>query len=61
MKLSLTKDQAQFLIDVLSHIGGCPEFSRRKYSDNLVKRLEKQGYEGDVRKDMSGNIYFDNI
>jgi hypothetical protein len=40
VNLILTKDESEFLLTVLNHIGGCPKNSKRKFSDSIIKSLE---------------------
>lgn len=37
--LTLTQDEAQALADILACVGGCPELSRRKFTDNIKYKL----------------------
>lgn len=45
--LELTKKEADTLLTVLSLVGGLPKETRRKYIDNIYKRLLEQGVESD--------------
>ena len=45
--LELTKKEANTLLTVLSLVGGLPKETRRKYIDNIYKRLLEQGVESD--------------
>lgn len=65
ISLTLTQDEAQVLADVLSCIGGDPEYSRRKFTKSVADKLEHFGithmsrydYE-EVSFDMGGTINF---
>lgn len=39
--LEMSREEAQFLIDLLGHVGGSPYTSRRKYSASIFDALEK--------------------
>jgi hypothetical protein len=42
--LDLTKNEAQFLADILCTIGGDPRKSRRKHADDIATALSGQGF-----------------
>jgi hypothetical protein len=44
VQLTLSKAEAQTLVDVMSLAGGCPSTTRRKYADNIMDALGKVGY-----------------
>ena len=66
--LTLTVEEAKTLADILSHVGGCPRTSRRKYSQAISMALHRVGYNfvdnfGISRRadrSQEGNIYFKN-
>lgn len=37
--LTFTHDEAQFLMDILNRIGGCPDNSRRRHADDIRNAL----------------------
>jgi len=63
--LDMTTDEAQFLADVLSYIGGTPERSRRGLAANLSLRLTQQGFRytdcsyTNRSRDCAGSIVFE--
>ena len=44
VQLTLSKAEAQTLVDVIGLAGGCPSTTRRKYADNIMDALGKVGY-----------------
>lgn len=44
VSLELTDDEAQFIVDLFSKIGGSPENSRRRHADDIRTALEDLGY-----------------
>lgn len=55
--LSLSKDQASFLVDILYRIGGVPETTRRKIADEICTSLKAIGIKGTERRDMDGFVF----
>ena len=58
--LTLSGDEAQTLRDILEHVGGCPDTSRRMHTDAVMNALQGQDVypsnKSDVRAQSS--IYF---
>jgi hypothetical protein len=44
VQLTLSKAEAQTLVDVMSLAGGSPSTTRRKYANNIMDALGKVGY-----------------
>lgn len=44
VRLELTNDEAQMLVDVLSRVGGSPERSRRGLARDVLRTLEDLGF-----------------
>jgi hypothetical protein len=44
VQLTLSKDEAQTLVDVISLAGGNPSTTRRKYAQNIMDAMRKVGY-----------------
>lgn len=61
VRLDLTEDEAEFLVDVLARVGGSPELSRRKHELSLKRVLNGIGVYRTVLQDMTGGIDFSNI
>ena len=63
LKLTLNKEEIQFLVDVLNHIGGTSENSRRKIARAIRDALSNAGVNTDPRspRDLTGNLCFDDI
>jgi hypothetical protein len=60
MKLELTTDQCQFLIDIMQHIGGDPINSRRKHAEGVEIALQRIGFlPWKCAKDCTGSIEFE--
>jgi len=60
--LELTKDEAQALRDVLGHVGGHPEFSRRGLCDLVLNALLSAGFNDYLGRDISlveSGVYFE--
>lgn len=62
--LRLTRDEADFLADILDRVGGNPEKSRRRYQHEISDALVGAGIRGTSYGDVSateggpGSIYF---
>lgn len=58
--LTLSEHEAQFLVDILNHIGGCPDTSRRMHADSLSKALKGARVYGIGSEDIRthSSIYF---
>lgn len=60
VKLTLSGEEAQTLRDILEHIGGCPDTSRRRFMDSIKRALSSErvyaSCEEDIRE--SSAIYF---
>lgn len=64
--LELTGDEAQVLQDILSHVGGSPVNSRRKFASSITNALTDAGFHedshelfGEGLQDMGGsNLHF---
>lgn len=61
VRLDLTEDEAEFLVDVLARVGGSPELSRRKHELSLKRVLNGIGVYRTALQDMTGGIDFSNI
>lgn len=58
VEMTLTKDEAKTIYDILSRVGGCPTNSRRRFTDSLHGELHKvfgQWFTGDI----DGSIRFE--
>jgi hypothetical protein len=55
--LELSKDEAQFLIDVLGAVGGSPLSSRRKHSKDIIQSLSNAGFKYRCT-DFTGTLMF---
>lgn len=61
INLSLDKDEARFLSDLLSHgVTGNPQFSRVKYAMSIKGGLSMAGVlvRREIPEDMQGNTHF---
>jgi hypothetical protein len=60
VKVELTTDQCQFLIDIMQHIGGDPSNSRRKHAEGVEAALQRIGFSPWQRckDDCTGSIEF---
>lgn len=60
--LALSPDEAQFLADVLSKVGGNPKTTRRCHVEPVLDALDTVGYryysERERLRDYEGRIYF---
>lgn len=54
----LSKDEADFLVDIFHRIGGSPDRSRRKISDSLNRALRGAGARGTQGNDIERSIIF---
>jgi len=60
--LNLTKEEAQFLYDVLQTVGGCPKHSRRKFEEGISDSLKEIGcYDTAYPDDHTGSIKFEDV
>lgn len=66
VELRLTLDEAETLVDILYHIGGNPETTRRRYADSISDALNEVGFTAhwtgvgsDDRADRDGGIIFE--
>jgi len=60
--LNLTKDEAQFLYDVLQAVGGSPKYSRRKFEGSISDSLKEIGcYDTAYPDDHTGAITFKDV
>ena len=58
--LTLSQEELSTLRDVLGRVGGCPQKSRRKYSDAIRQATGTNGVPAeDIEK--SGAIYFKDL
>lgn len=58
--ITLSEHEAQFLADILTHVGGCPDTSRRMHADTLSKALREARVYGIGSEDIRthSSIYF---
>ena len=67
VQLTLSKAEAQTLVDVISLAGGSPSTTRRKYANNIMDALGKVGYHYTMNAyseggDLKGSkVYFDDL
>jgi hypothetical protein len=60
--LTLIKDEAQFLYDVLQTIGGCPKRSRRRLETSISDSLKDVGcHDTTYPDDHTGTIEFKDV
>lgn len=67
VRLDITKEEAQFIADVTSKIGGSTQRSRRRHADALAAALRSAGiswtssphYDDTRITDASGSIHFE--
>ena len=58
VQLTLSKAEAQTLVDVISLAGGSPSTTRRKYANNIMDALGKVGYHYNLRAYSEGGDLF---
>lgn len=62
VQLTLAPEEAQFLRDLMAHVGGCSVSTRRKYADEISRALGKAGVNYNHRppelRDNSGSVSF---
>ncbi len=59
VQLTMNAEEAQFLADVLYHVGGDEHRTRRQYQGPITRALAKAGYEGKFNaNDVQGGITF---
>lgn len=54
--LEMNEDEALFLADLLSRVGGSPDETRRKHQDSLTEAFENAGVYGGQAQDIEGGI-----
>jgi len=54
--LEMSEDEALFLADILSRIGGNPELTRRRHQESLTQALKNAGVQGGGAQDIDGGI-----
>lgn len=60
LTLTLSEAEANFLVDILAFVGGCPDTSRRMHADGLIRALREARVHGIGSKDVRAHssIYF---
>lgn len=58
IELTLSMPEAQTLVDVCEHIGGCPDNSRRKHTDSIRLALIGCGIKVNG-SDMEGSVHIE--
>jgi hypothetical protein len=59
VELKLSRQEAQFLRDIVSNIGGSPQASRRKHADSIREALQGVGYDSSVQYDARNKSIWD--
>jgi hypothetical protein len=59
IQLTLSMDEAQTILELTRCVGGCPERTRRKFSQLVALALVNAGVHSP--EDANGTIYFDKI
>lgn len=54
--LEMSEDEALFLADIFSRIGGHPDFTRRRHQESLTQALRNAGVQGGGAQDIDGGI-----
>ena|ERR1700748_1819516 len=55
--IELTREQAQFIFDVLQHVGGDPKTSRRRHAQEVLHTLGEEGITYQPHEDIKESIW----